>query len=186
MPAPPATIKQLLETLKNDSNAPVRIHYPAKTVTTPGTKLSKQDSKPAPTLSISSTFAKSPDAKYLAFAIDLDAPFPSMPVLGPILHGIQTDLTTEGEADADGYVKLATAVKPVVIYAPPGPPPISAPHRYVFLIWEQPQDLTSEKIRTQLGLAEQVGIPARMRWNQDAAEKKLGLGAVLGGNYFVV
>lgn len=186
MPAVPASITQILKQCDTDKTATLRLHYPTTTVITPGTKLSKQESNPAPTISISSSIAKSTTAKYVAFGIDLDAPFPSMPILAPILHGIQTDLTTEGEPDADGFVKLAAAVKPVVPYGPPGPPPISGPHRYVFLVWEQPQDLTSDGIKKQLGLPEEIGLSGRIRWDQDACEKKLGLGAALGGNYFVV
>ncbi|KAF2258364.1 PEBP-like protein, partial [Lojkania enalia] len=141
-------------------------------------------SKPAPSLSIPSKIVN-PSAKYIAIALDPDAPFPSMPLLGPVLHWIQTDLTTDDDADDDGWIKLTSSAKAVVYWGPPGPPPISAPHRYVFLVWEQPKDLTNEQARTSLGLPEEVGLRSRVRWNQEDCEKILGLGQVLGGNYFV-
>jgi hypothetical protein len=73
----------------------------------------------------------------------------------------------------------------VVPYAPPNPPAISGAHRYVFLLWEQPEGLTSEGAKSALGLPEEVGLGARVRWDQEKCETRLGLGKLLGGNYFV-
>ncbi|KAL0472554.1 phosphatidylethanolamine-binding protein [Neurospora intermedia] len=119
---------------------------------------------------------------YMVICLDLDPPFPSFPVLAPILHSLEADLrlVTE-ELDADeGYIYLTAdeeeeeeeeeaggrsegishsvtrgerrRTKPVVGYMGPKPPGVSSPHRYVFLCWEQPEGVTGQKVREVLGL----------------------------------
>ncbi|KAF2192565.1 PEBP-like protein, partial [Zopfia rhizophila CBS 207.26] len=154
----------------------LRMHYPASTITSPGSTLSREASKPPPTLSISFTVVKSKTATYIALCLDLDAPFPSVAILSPILHGIQADLTPQGEPDAEDWIKLTPGAKPTASYLPPNPPKFSGAHRYVFLIWEQPEGLTKDKIKSDLGLPDEVGLGARIRWDEDSCEKKLGLG----------
>ncbi|RWA10050.1 hypothetical protein EKO27_g5046, partial [Xylaria grammica] len=73
----------------------------------------------------------------------------------------------------------------LVPYLPPGPPKPSSAHRYVFLVFEQPQGLDADKVRSLLKLAPEVKLTARLWWNQETSEKKLGLGEVLAGNYFL-
>ena len=152
----------------------------------------------------------------MVLCLDLDPPFPSFPVLAPILHSLEADLRLETEElDADeGYVYLTAdeeaggyegikrhadmkkRTRPVVGYMGPNPPGVSAPHRYVFLCWEQPGGVDGRKVREVLGLAddddvdgeeygEEVGMATRVRFDQEAFEKSLGLGEVLAGNYFV-
>ncbi|EAA32560.1 hypothetical protein GE21DRAFT_5537 [Neurospora crassa] len=152
---------------------------------------------------------------YMVICLDLDPPFPSFPVLAPILHSLEADLrlVTE-ELDADeGYIYLTAdeeeeargsdgishptrgerRTKPVVGYMGPKPPGVSSPHRYVFLCWEQPEGVTGQKVREVLGLnnneggeeGEDVGLAKRVRWDQEGFEKMLGLGDVVAGNYFV-
>ncbi|KAK3943393.1 phosphatidylethanolamine-binding protein [Diplogelasinospora grovesii] len=184
MPKEAESVKHLLATLSAPNATPtLRVHFPEKTVTQPGVKLSKAESAKPPTLSISSSLV-TPDAtgekKYVVVALDLDPPFPSFPVMGPILHGLHADLTPgttveEGEANTE----------PIAVYVGPGPPPPSAPHRYVFLVFEQPPNMNTESMRERLGLGEKPGVRARVRWDQEAAEKKLGLGRVVAGNYFI-
>ncbi|KAK0636780.1 phosphatidylethanolamine-binding protein [Bombardia bombarda] len=134
-------------------------------------------------------------SKYMIVALDLDAPFPSWPVLGPVLHGVQADLslaTSRIDPD-DEFIQLdfgdesTRGSRSVVSYARPGPPPPSSPHRYVFLLWEQPKELTTAKMREVLGFVEgqEIGVLGRARWDQEAFEKKLGLKNVVAQNYFV-
>jgi phosphatidylethanolamine-binding protein len=95
-------------------------------------------------------------------------------------------MTPQGESDADGFTKLTSEVAPLCDYAPPGPPPISTPHRYVFMVWEQPQDFDRQKIKEEFKFTDKVGIGPRIRWDQARIEKSMELSACLGGNYFVV
>lgn len=70
-------------------------------------------------------------------------------------------------------------------YIPPSPPKLSAAHRYVFLVYEQPEGLDAAKITSALGLPAAAGASTRMRWDQEACEKELGLGEIIAANYFL-
>ncbi len=105
--------------------------------------------------------------------------------MGLITHGIQGDLKvalTEGTRD---WLPLNASTKPVVPYLPPSPPPFSSPHRYLFLLWEQPEGLSGVDIRTRLGLVEEPGMTTRIKWDEVAFEEKIGVGKVLAATYFV-
>lgn len=185
MPGLSASFQRVVKAEEQSDKAPLRIHYPTITVTNPGSFVPKGDAKTAPTFSISSSIANSKTGKYIIIALDPDAPAPSMPIAGPVLHEIQADLAPQGEADADGFIKLVANAAPAASYGAPNPPPISSAHRYPFTIWEQPADITTDQIKSRLGLPDEVGIWPRARWDQDGCEKKLGLGEALGGNYFL-
>ncbi|KAI2618009.1 putative protease inhibitor [Hypomontagnella submonticulosa] len=141
----------------------------------PGDYIPKADATSEPELSFASL---SPDKTYLVIGIDLDAPFPSFAFLGPILHWIQPGLKTSEE----GGVSLKSADPFIANYAAPGPPPGSSPHRYVFLLYEQPEGFDGKKYAPPNG--KNLGIGGRMRWNLDAWEKDAKLGPVLAVNYF--
>jgi len=145
-----------------------------KPVSKPGVRLPRADAASTPTLHYS---APSSTGKYIAACIDLDAPFPAFAVLGPILHWLQTDLVPT----ASGQLEVSNDVPAVLKYHGPGPPPLSPPHRYVFLLYEQPEGFE----RSKVGLPEVVGIRDVMRWNHEQFEKRTGLGKVVAGNYFV-
>ncbi|KAI0454570.1 PEBP-like protein [Xylaria acuta] len=163
----------------------LRLHFPEATVTAAGTNLSIPHATPTPTLSIAASALKSePGTKYVAVSIDLDAPFPSFSILGPILHGLLIDLVP-GTPDSDGFAPLEGPKDWLAPYLPPGPPKPSSAHRYVFLVFEQPKALDAAKIRSLLGLAEEVKLTSRLWWNEETFEKKLELGDVLAGNYWL-
>ncbi|KAI0491166.1 PEBP-like protein [Xylaria cf. heliscus] len=177
------SVQKALAAAKNATT--LRLHFPEATLTAAGTNLTIPQSTPTPTLSIAASVLKSePDTKYIAVSIDLDAPFPSFPVLGPILHGLHIDLVP-GPADSDGFAPLEGPKDWLAPYLPPGPPKPSSAHRYVFLVFEQPKALDAAKVRSLLGLAEEVKLTSRLWWNEEAFENKLGLGEVLAGNYWL-
>lgn len=177
------SVKQTLSAAK--AGTTLRIHYPETTVLEAAANLTVAASKPTPTLSMSAAALKSaPGTKYLAVSIDLDAPFPSFAVLGPALHGLHVDLVA-GAVDADGFAPLEGTAQWLVPYVGPGPPKPSAPHRYVFMVFEQPEGMDAAKIKSVLGFGQEVGLMARIRWDEEAAEKKLGLGEAVAGNYFL-
>ncbi|KAK3390058.1 phosphatidylethanolamine-binding protein [Podospora didyma] len=149
-----------------------------------------------PTLSESSSPISVP--RFIVAALDLDPPYPSLPILGPLLHGLQADLTlaTDQIDPDDDFIHLHQTTDSsegiedadVVGYMGPAPPGFSSPHRYMFLLWEQPEGMTRDKIRDALGVdaeADNVGVLARVRWDMESFEKKLGLGKAVAGNYFV-
>jgi phosphatidylethanolamine-binding protein (PEBP) family uncharacterized protein len=65
----------------------------------------------------------------------------------------------------------------VASYIPPGPPPPSAPHRYVFLLYEQPEGFEATKFP--------ITYLKRMRYDLAAFEKEAELGPVIASNYFM-
>ncbi|KAK4210482.1 phosphatidylethanolamine-binding protein [Rhypophila decipiens] len=142
--------------------------------------------------------------RYMVVALDLDAPFPSVPLMAPLLHGVQADLvlSTDEIDEGEEYIPLEVAsldsaegygecVNHVVDYIGPSPPPTSSPHRYMFMLWEQPRGLTRARIAEEVklgngyGHGDHMGIKGRARWDQEGFEKRLGLERVVGGNYFV-
>ncbi|KAH8898786.1 protease inhibitor [Thozetella sp. PMI_491] len=180
------SIKFALSELDKHKNSLMRVHFPDVTVNKPAVQISRTSAAEQPVLTVSSQLPNLSTAKkYIAACLDLDPPYPSMPVLGPLLHGIQADLQLESTEASKGWLALKATTKPVVTYVGPAPPPLSSPHRYLFLLWEQPEGLTGADIRTRLELPEEVGIGGRVRWNQEGFEKKAELGQVIAATYFV-
>ncbi|KAK0712559.1 phosphatidylethanolamine-binding protein [Lasiosphaeria miniovina] len=153
----------------------LRILFPDTAVTRAGSSISKEAGAPAPTLAVAASAlgSKPPATKYLAISLDLDAPFVSFAVLAPVLHGIDADLVA---ASPDGAWNAMPWVGP-------GPPSISGPHRYVFLLFAQPDGLDAAKVKSLLGI-NGTGLWPRVRWDEEAAEKKLGVGELLAGTFF--
>jgi phosphatidylethanolamine-binding protein len=117
--------------------------------------------------------------------VDLDGPFPSFAFASPILHWIQSGLQPQPAEGGDGgsAAKLLAHDTPwIVDYAPPGPPPGSAPHRYVFLLYAQPGGFDVKAWAPEAG--KKVGAFGRIRYDLGAFERKVGLGRLVAANYF--
>jgi hypothetical protein len=113
----------------------------------------------------------------MVVALDLDAPFPSFSVLGPVLHWIQPGFKP-------GPGNTLTSSEPFIAnYAGPAPPPGSAPHRYVFLLFEQPDAFNGNRYAPTGGAP--VGIWPRMRYDLDTWQKTAKLDEPLAVNYFL-
>lgn len=127
---------------------------------------------------------KSAKGSYIALCIDLDPPIVSWPFLGPILHWLQSDLVAQTAQEAhDGLVQLSSLDTPFIAnYRGAGPPPISSPHRYVFLLYEQPSNFDIKIHAPNPG--KEVGLSSRLRYDLSAFEKKANLGPVVAANYF--
>lgn len=113
----------------------------------------------------------------MVICVDLDAPFTSFNVLAPIMHWIQPGFKPQA-----GTTNLKTEMPFVVNYGAPGPPPGSGPHRYVFMLYEQPEGFEVSKHAPAGGKG--LGIGGRMRYDLAAFEKEAGLGTVVAANYF--
>lgn len=120
----------------------------------------------------------------MVIGLDIDAPFPSFGVLGPILHWIQPDLQPDADAGTDQLKTLKTTSGSgfVANYIGPAPPPGSAPHRYVFLLYEQPRGFDVGKYAPADG--QELGLWGRVRWDLAQWEREVGLGEVRAANYF--
>lgn len=115
----------------------------------------------------------------MAVGLDIDAPFPSFGVLGPILHWIQPGLKAEFQ---DGGFRLKATAPFVANYIGPAPPPGSAPHRYMFMLYEQPEGFEGGKYAPAGG--EEMGNWGRIRYDLDSWAEEIGLGGVIAVNYF--
>ncbi|KAJ5665071.1 uncharacterized protein N7477_007519 [Penicillium maclennaniae] len=76
---------------------------------------------------------------YLIVGLDIDAPFPSFGVLGPILHWIQPGVKITESSTLD------TSAPFIANYIGPAPPPGSSPHRYIFFLYEEPAGFEPKK-----------------------------------------
>lgn len=113
-------------------------------------------------------------------SLDLDGPFPSFTVLSPILHWIQPGL--KAVQDESGSSVLKAEAPFVANYIGPSPPPGSAPHRYTFFLYEQPEDFDVKKYAPAAG--KPMGFYGRVRFDLDAWGMDVGLGDIVAGTYF--
>jgi phosphatidylethanolamine-binding protein (PEBP) family uncharacterized protein len=116
----------------------------------------------------------------MLIALDIDAPFPQLGVLGPILHWNQPGLTATPLAS--GPSKLESSEPFVANYIGPAPPPLGGPHRYCFFLYEQLEGFEGKNYAPPGGKT--MGNFQRMWYDLDAFEKEAGLGAALAVNYF--
>lgn len=112
---------------------------------------------------------------YAIACIDVDAPFPSWNVLGPVLHWFQPNLG----ATVDGVMRNLDNTPAIADYLGAGPLPGSSPHRYLFILYEQGQYLNIKKWR------ESFSILDRIRFDLDEFEKDTKLGKIVGVTYFL-
>lgn len=124
----------------------------------------------------------SPTSTYMVVSLDIDAPFPSFNVLGPILHWIQPGLQPERSESNSNSFTLKTTAPFVANYIGPAPPPGSSPHRYTFFLYEQPDAFDGAKYAPPDG--QTLGNMSRMRYDLDAWGKEIGLGSLVAMNYF--
>jgi phosphatidylethanolamine-binding protein len=117
----------------------------------------------------------------MVVGLDIDAPFPSFGVLGPILHWIQPGLQATTPTDVGSFT-LKPSAPFVANYIGPAPPPGSSPHRYIFFLYEQPESFDGQKYAPPNGA--NLGNMQRMRYDLDAWEREIKLGPVLAANYF--
>ncbi|KIX01097.1 uncharacterized protein Z518_10163 [Rhinocladiella mackenziei CBS 650.93] len=173
------SIQQNLILIKNDPSKILGLtigigkHNPQ-----PGDYIPEVDAQPPPELSFKSLNLSLDSSKtYMVVGLDIDAPFPSLDVLGPILHWIQPDFKVDKNS-----LFLKSAEPFVANYISPGPPPGSAPHRYIFFLYEQPSQFDGKKYAPPGG--KKLSNWNRMRCSLDEWEKKAGLDSVLAVNYF--
>ncbi|KAI1470556.1 putative protease inhibitor [Daldinia caldariorum] len=175
------SVKAALSLIENDKSKILGLSVGKHVNIEPGLHIPKADAQSEPEISFASA---SPEKTYLIINIDLDAPFASFSVLSPALHWIQSDLKPTPAADGNGLTLLKPpATAPFIVnYIGPGPPPPCAPHRYLFLLYEQPEGFDAKEYAPARG--KPVGISRRIRFDLDAWEKKLKLGPVVAVNYF--
>ena len=105
--------------------------------------------------------------------------------MSPTLHWLQPGLTPSPSTGDSITTGALTYTDPFVVdYAGPGPPPGSSPHRYLFLLYEQPAEFDAKKFAPGGKPGKKVGIPGRPRWSLEGFEREAKLGPVVAANYF--
>ncbi|EYE90521.1 YbhB/YbcL family Raf kinase inhibitor-like protein [Aspergillus ruber CBS 135680] len=147
---------------------------------TPGQFIPRGEAQGIPEISFST--ATNANKTYLLVSIDLDGPFPSFSILSPILHWIQPSL--HPAPSEDGTTTILKANAPFIAnWIGPEPPPGSSPHRYVFLLYEQPEEFEVHRYTSEGG--KEMGIWGRVRFDLDGFAREIGLGEVVAANYFL-
>ncbi|EAW10279.1 YbhB/YbcL family Raf kinase inhibitor-like protein [Aspergillus clavatus NRRL 1] len=170
-------VEAALSLAEKDSSKVLGLTLGEQRINTPGQFVPKADAQREPQLSFNVSFGK-----YIVISTDIDAPFPSFGVLGPILHWIQPGYEPSNDITATGEAILKTSAPFVANYIGPAPPPGSSPHRYVFLLYEQPDGFDGKKFAPKNG--NPLGNWQRMRFDLDAFTREAKLGPVLAANYF--
>ncbi|KAI9714785.1 MAG: hypothetical protein M1820_000074 [Bogoriella megaspora] len=168
-----ASVKSALKSLEDDSSKVLGLNIGEELIKT-GQFVPKAEVKSPPELSFA---VPSKSATYIAIGIDLDAPTPSINFLAPILHWIQPGFKAAQDSDA-----LTSSDAFVANYIAPSPPPISSSHRYLFILYEQPEGFNGKDFAPPDG--KPLGNTSRMRFDLDAWIKKAGLGQPIAANYF--
>ncbi|KAK7189414.1 hypothetical protein PSPO01_04417 [Paraphaeosphaeria sporulosa] len=217
MPSPTPTIKKFLDQNKDNTAPSLLITFPSGTqIPAPATKASKSNTARAPTFSVTQSCLRThlPGAKYIALALDLDAPSPAPPLPSPVLHCLHTDLVAataspfaaapsssspifKTDTATDTWVQLTpssvaaggegTLGKPLASWVAPAPPGFSAPHRYVFLVWEQPEKMSGEEVRRKMGWGKgEIGLWGKVRFDVEGFVRRVGAGEIVAGTWMVV
>jgi len=169
-----AVVKRILSAIETDESKVLGLTVNGKAITTKQF-IPRAEAQSAPEISYA---VPNPSATYIVVALDLDAPFPSFGPLGPILHWIQPGFKLSPNATT------LTSDQPFVAnYIGPAPPPVSAPHRYSFFLFEQPDDFDGKKHAPADG--KPLSNWHRMRYNLDSWQNEAKLGEPLAANYFV-
>jgi len=168
-----ASVSRILSAIENDNSKVLGVTINGKAITTKQ-YIPRAEAQSAPSISYA---VPDPSATYMVVALDLDAPFPSFGVLGPILHWIQPGFKA-------GPDNVLTPNEPFVAnYIGPAPPPGSSPHRYSFFLFEQPKDFDGSKYAPAGG--KPLSNWHRMRYDLDVWQKTAKLGEPLATNYFL-
>ncbi|KAI0485231.1 phosphatidylethanolamine-binding protein [Xylariaceae sp. FL0804] len=188
-------VNEALAAIEQDRSKVLGLTVHGKAIA-PGDFVPKADAQDPPELSYR---VPSPEATYLVVELDLDPPFPSFPVLGPILHWIQPGLRASAVgASGSGAVGTGTGTAQqklevssgdagagapfIADYLAPGPPPPSAPHRYVFLLYEQPAGFDARRHAPPPG--QKMGVWPRVRYDFDRWAREAQLGPLVAASYY--
>ncbi|KAI8888666.1 PEBP-like protein [Backusella circina FSU 941] len=146
-----------------ETSSSLDVEFPNAIKVNNGTLLSRAESKPTPKVTFT---VEDHTSKYTLLCIDPDAPTRSWAVLGPVRHWTIIDIPgSSGDASAGKQIGGS--------YAPPGPPPFTGEHRYVFLLYKQTK-----------ADAHLESLLSRMRWDYKLYIKEHGL-ELVAANFFV-
>jgi len=148
----------------------VTLNFSAGVVLQPGQNLSQEQVAPVPTVTVQNG---NTTAKYTLAMLDADTVGSKLPD-GQTRHWL-----VNGVYIADSSVFTNASSTEVTAYAGPAPPANSGPHRYVVVLYNQPDSFHApENLST-------TGVPVSpMKWTDYVTSS--GLGSLVGATYFTV
>ncbi|KAK2774177.1 hypothetical protein FQN52_004407 [Onygenales sp. PD_12] len=182
-------VKKALSQIQTDPSKLLGLNIGNHANVKPGQYIPRADAQSAPELFLPNPPVPAGRNTYIVITLDIDAPFPSLPILGPILHWIQPGLqptptpTPTPSSATDHTLKLQSTAPFITNYIGPAPPPGSAPHRYLFLLYEEPDGFEAGRYAPVGGRG--VGNLKRMWFDFDRWAGELGLGGLVAGCWFL-
>lgn len=85
--------------------------------------------------------------QFVLAAVDPDAPYPTNPNVSQVRHLLQGDVVPVRHPRDHQWI-LVNETAPVSVWLQPAPPADSPPHRYIFLLYEQPRDFNKQTFVT--------------------------------------
>ncbi|PVH99266.1 PEBP-like protein [Periconia macrospinosa] len=149
-------------------------------VSKPGQLLSKAETASAPQIAASSSMVDS-SKSYVFVMLDLDVPAAQGNATRRVLlHAMETGFKPTSQKIAGNAVLLASTEKGPASYIPPGPPATDTiPHRYVQMLFEQPQTLAVQA-------SDFANMQARINFDITSFAEKNKLGEPMAANFFTV
>ncbi|KAI9566975.1 PEBP-like protein [Boletus coccyginus] len=161
------------------------VKWPTGKEATLGNTLTTIDTADEPSVSFTpmQSFAAASDIGYTLVMTDPDAPSRSDPKMGEWRHWVVTGLKAPALSALDTGDTGARMTKPATTaYYPPAPPRGTGPHRYVFLLYQEP----SVDFSIPTHAREYESRPKdRAKWNAARFADEYGL-KLVGVNYVVV
>lgn len=130
-----------------------------------GQELKPSEVKEAPLVE----WEASPIKYYTLVMYDPDAPSQANPSLADVKHWLVVNIP--GKDVNSGEV--------IAEYLGSGPPKETGLHRYIFLVFEQPDKISFEEPKSG-----QKSLQHRRNWSMRQFRKKYNLGQVIAGNFF--
>ncbi|KAG2126081.1 phosphatidylethanolamine-binding protein [Suillus cothurnatus] len=148
-----------------------------------GNTLTKTDTADEPTVMFTPVPDVTDEATYTLVMTDPDAPSRANPKFREWRHWVVTGVKAPPTSAVEENDIAAQLTKPAVTpYYPPAPPPGTEKHRYVILLYQEP----NADFSIPADASERKNEPAnRKNWNAAEFADKHGL-KLVGVNYFVV
>jgi len=129
----------------------LNVSWPSKRTAELGNTINPDELQDAPYIELEddttsdNAHSKPSSLKYTIALTDPDAPSRDNPEWSEMCHWIATGATLAKSADSDSPKSASKNLKQIMKYKPPGPPPKTGKHRYVFLVFA-PANGTTKKL----------------------------------------
>ncbi|KAH7884177.1 phosphatidylethanolamine-binding protein [Phlebopus sp. FC_14] len=139
--------------------------------------------EPAVSFTPMQTFDSADEVGYTLVMTDPDAPSRRDPKMGEWRHWVVTGIKPPGTSALEAGDMSARFTKAATTpYHPPAPPPGTGPHRYVFLLYQEPSpDFSIAPDAPE----HKNGARDRAKWSAQSFAQRYGL-KLVGVNYFYV